>query len=197
MLRRRPAWATIVAERMNANEALSGVWKLGQLPPDALRHAMLSGADPVLPSSFAVGTAAQVSIAAAALAACELGHARGHDRQDVHVDMLHAALECVGWFSIDGRVPEVWDKISGLYRCADGWVRIHANFAHHREGALRLLGLPPETAQRADAERALRHGARWISSKRAPITDWWLLRCAVLTSGTHTRRGKSWRRSRF
>ena len=140
---------------MNANEALSRVWKLGQLPPDALCHATLSGADPVLPSSFAVGTAAQVSIAAAALAACELGHARGQIRQDVHVDMLHAALECVGWFSVDGRVPEVWDKFSGLYRCADGWVRVHANFAHHRSGALRLLGLTPETAQRADAERAL------------------------------------------
>ena len=148
-------WAPIVRSGMNANEALAGVWKLGQLPPDALRHAMLSGADPVLPSSFAVGTAAQVSIAAAALAACELGHARGQIRQDVHVDMLHAALECVGWFSVDGRVPEVWDKFSGLYRCADGWVRVHANFAHHRDGALRLLGLPPETAQRADAERVL------------------------------------------
>ena len=132
---------------------LYGSW--GKCRLEALRHAMLSGADPVLPSSFAVGTAAQVSIAAAALAACELGHARGQIRQDVHVDMLHAALECVGWFSVDGRVPEVWDKFSGLYRCADGWVRVHANFAHHRDGALRLLGLPPETAQRADAERAL------------------------------------------
>src|ERR1039457_6180474 len=140
---------------MNANEALAGVWQLGQMPPQALRHAILSGADPVLPSSFAVGTAAQVPIAAAALAACELGHARGQTRQDVRVDMLHAALECAGWFSVDGRVPEIWDKFSGLYRCADGWVRVHANFAHHRDGALRLLGLPPETAQRADAERAL------------------------------------------
>ena len=140
---------------MNANEALAGVWRLGQMPPAALGHAILSGADPVLPSSFAVGTAAQAPIAAAALAACEIGHARGQTRQDVRVDMLHAALECAGWFSVDGRVPEIWDKFSGLYRCADGWVRVHANFAHHRDGALRLLGLPPETAQRADAERAL------------------------------------------
>src|ERR1039457_4622468 len=146
---------------MNANEALAGVWQLGQMPPQALRHAILSGADPVLPSSFAVGTAAQVPIAAAALAACELGHARGQTRQDVRVDMLHAALECAGWFSVDGRVPEIWDKFSGLYRCADGWVRVHANFAHHRDGALRLLGLPPETAQRADAERALQAWRGW------------------------------------
>ncbi|MGP1676121.1 MAG: CoA transferase [Burkholderiales bacterium] len=140
---------------MNADEVLAAVWRLGRMPSQALAHAKLSGADPVLPSSFAVGTAAQVSIAAAALAACELGHARGQARQDVGVDMLHAALECVGWFSIDGRVPEIWDKFSGLYRCADGWVRVHANFAHHRDGALRLLRLAPETAQRADAERAL------------------------------------------
>ena len=140
---------------MSANEALAAVWRLGQLPSQALAHAKLSGADPVLPSSFAVGTAEQVPIAAAALAVCELGHARGQARQDVGVDMIHAALECVGWFSVGGRVPEIWDKFSGLYRCADGWVRVHANFAHHRDGALRLLGLEPETAQRADAERAL------------------------------------------
>jgi len=141
---------------MNANEVLAGLWQLGQMPPEALPHALLTGADPVLPSSFAVGTAAQAPIAAAALAACELGHARGQARQDVRVDMLHAALECAGWFSVDGRTPEIWDKFSGLYRCADGWVRVHANFAHHRDGALRLLGLAPETAQRADAENALR-----------------------------------------
>lgn len=141
---------------MNPNAALAEIWQSGPLPPEALLHAKLDGAEPVLPSSFAVGTAAQVPIAAAALAACELGHARGQRRQDVHVDMQHAALECVGWFSVDGRVPEMWDKFSGLYRCADGWVRVHANFAHHRDGALRLLGLAPATAQRVDAERALR-----------------------------------------
>ena len=140
---------------MNANEVLAGIWGLAPMPPEALNHATLCGAEPVLPSSFAVGTAAQVPIAAAALAACELGHARGQVRQDVRVDMQHAALECVGWFSVDGRVPQIWDKFSGLYRCADGWVRVHANFAHHRDGALRLLGLAPATAQRADAERAL------------------------------------------
>ncbi|WP_443273277.1 hypothetical protein [Variovorax sp. JS1663] len=42
-------------------------------------------------------------IAAAALAACELGHGRGVPRQAVSVDMLHAALDCTAWFSLDGR----------------------------------------------------------------------------------------------
>jgi hypothetical protein len=134
-------------------EVLKNLWQLGGLPTEALRHALLTGTDPVLPSSFAVGTAAQTPIAAAALAACELGHLRGQTRQDVRVDMTHAALECSAWFSLDGLVPEVWDKFSGLYACADGWVRVHANFAHHREGALRLMGLNPATATRADAEK--------------------------------------------
>ncbi|WP_431509346.1 CoA transferase [Variovorax sp. DAIF25] len=140
---------------MSASDILHDLWRQAGLPADALPLARLTGVDPVLPSSFAVGAAAQGSIAAAALAACELGHARGVPRQAVAVDMRHAALECTGWFSLDGRVPELWDAFSGLYRTADGWVRIHANFAHHREGALRLLGLDPATAVRADAEAAL------------------------------------------
>ena len=140
---------------MRPHDALQNIWATGGLPNEALSHAVLTGSDPVLPSSFAVGTAAQSTIAAAALAACELGRARGQTRQKVSVDMQHAARECLGWFSLDGRVPEPWDKFSGLYRCADGWVRIHANFAHHRDGALRLLGLTSQSAERGDAERAL------------------------------------------
>lgn len=139
----------------NPSDALAALWRLADLPPAALSEAHLTGADPVWPSSFAVGAAAQSTIAAAALAACELGHQRGQPRQAVHVDIAHATAECLGWFRIDGRVPDLWDPFSGLYRTRDGWVRIHANFAHHREGALRLLGLNPATAERADAERAL------------------------------------------
>ncbi|MDB5856810.1 MAG: carnitine dehydratase [Ramlibacter sp.] len=140
---------------MSATQTLAELWRLAQLPEQALDCAQLTGADPVYPTSFAVGTAAQSTIAAAALAACELGHLRGTPRQQVSVDMAHAAAECRGWFTIDGREPELWDKFSGLYRTRDGGVRIHANFAHHRDGALRLLGLDPAVAERKDAEQAL------------------------------------------
>ncbi|MEP6790407.1 MAG: CoA transferase [Ramlibacter sp.] len=140
---------------MNPADALSRIWQLAGLPGEALAFADLTGRDPVFPSSFPVGTAAQATVAAAALAACELGHQRGAPRQRVGVDMLHAAAECTGWFSIDGRAPDIWDKFSGLYRCSDGWVRIHCNFAHHRDGALKVMGLDPARAERADAERAM------------------------------------------
>ena len=139
----------------HAVNTLRGLWQQAGLPEAALGYAELTGADPVLPSSFAVGTAAQATIAAAALAACEVGHLRKVPRQRVSVDMIHAALECQAWFSVDGQVPPQWDKFSGLYRCADGVVRLHANFAHHRDGALRLLGLDPKLATRDAAEQAL------------------------------------------
>ncbi|HEY8356077.1 MAG TPA: CoA transferase [Ramlibacter sp.] len=143
---------------MNAVDVLRHLWQLAGLPGEALECVALTGRDPVYPSSFAVGTAAQSTIAGAALAACELGHARGTPRQQVAVDMAHAAAECVGWFSLDGRVPALWDAFSGLYPARDGWVRVHANFAHHRHGALQLLGLDAATATRQDAEQAM---LRW------------------------------------
>ena len=134
---------------------LAQLWQMAQLPVAALSNARLTGSEPVLPSSFPVSTAAQSTIAAAALAACELGHVRGAARQQIQVDMAHAALECSSWFSLNGLSPDPWDKFSGLYACADGWVRVHANFAHHRDGALRLMGLSSDTATRADAEHAM------------------------------------------
>nr|WP_051180580.1 CoA transferase [Caballeronia insecticola] len=136
-------------------DTLHDIWRIAGLPGDALSYIDLPGHDPVFPSSFAIGTAAHATIGAAALAACELGVARGVERQRVCVDMTAAAVECTGAFTVDGKEPETWGRFSGLYRCADGYVRIHANFEHHQDGALRLLGLDPRTATREDAERAL------------------------------------------
>jgi hypothetical protein len=66
---------------------LQGLWRQAGLPVEALGFAELTGAEPVLPSSFAVATAAQAAIAAAALAACEVGHVRNAPRQQVSVDI--------------------------------------------------------------------------------------------------------------
>lgn len=129
---------------MNAREVLAGLWTEARLPADALDDIFLTGRDPVLPSSFAVGTAAQVSVAAAALAAATVWRQRGGQRQLVSVDMRHAAIEFLSehLVSIEGALPEdPWDRIAGAYRCGDGrWVRLHTNFPHHRDGMLKLLG---------------------------------------------------------
>ncbi|MEO8123569.1 MAG: CoA transferase, partial [Burkholderiales bacterium] len=122
---------------------------------------VLTGGDPVLRSSFAVGLAAQSSIALAALAATKIGLQRHREPQRVEVDMRHAAIECTARYTLDGVAPDPWDKLAGLYRCRSGWMRVHTNFAHHRDALLRLLGLPegPTTERAAVAQALANHDA--------------------------------------
>ncbi len=148
-----------------AATAVAALWRNAQLPADALAQLQLlgDGNAAVLPSSFCVATAAQASLAAAALAAAELWQVRQPNaaRLPVQLDRTQATLGCTGYFSIDGHVPPLWDPLSGLYPCgaglpgdSAGWVRVHANFAHHRDGVLRLLHLPegPATPREAVAQ---------------------------------------------
>lgn len=129
---------------MSSLTALTELWQVAGLPSDALAHVELPTAGPVLPSSFGVGTAAQASIAASALAAAELWHLRTGRRQEVRVDPRAAAVEFRSerYLRIGGQAPpDVWDKVAGAHRCGDGrWVRLHTNFPHHRDGMLKLLG---------------------------------------------------------
>jgi crotonobetainyl-CoA:carnitine CoA-transferase CaiB-like acyl-CoA transferase len=123
---------------------LAGLWRAAGQDDGALNEITLTGAEPVLPSSFAVGTAAQVGIAAAALAAGEVWRLRTGRRQHVAVDMRAAAIEFRSerYLRVNGKVPEEYhDNIAGLYRCGDGrWVRLHTNLPHHCSGLLALLG---------------------------------------------------------
>ena len=125
-------------------DILADLWHSLDLPPDALDRVVLTGSEPVLPSSFRVDAIAQVTIAAVAAAAAMHWRARGGKKQDVGVDGRAAAAEFRSEriASIDGAAPrELWDPIAGAYRCGDGrWVRLHTNFAHHHDGLLRLLG---------------------------------------------------------
>ena len=124
-------------------DALRALWSAAGLPESALGQVLLTGSDPVLPSGFAVGMAARSSIAASALSAAHLHALRGGAAQRVSVDMRHAAVEFRSerHLRVDGaQPPELWDPLAGLYPCADGFVRLHTNFPHHRAGVLRILG---------------------------------------------------------
>lgn len=153
--------AGMATKLLSAFDQLSRLWQAAALPPSALERITLTGHEPVLPSSFAVGTLLQASLGAASLAAAEVGRLRGGAEQTVALAAIDVALESAAHFTLDGRKPQAWDKLSGLYRCGGdatpGWVRIHANFAHHRDGALALLGLPVgESTERAAVAEALR-----------------------------------------
>lgn len=134
--------------------AVQQLWAEVGLPPDALPPLVLTGAEPALPSAFACGTAAQSLLAACGAAAAAL-HARATGRhQTVSVDMRHAVAEFRSERLLridDGPPPELWDPLAGAYRTADGWVRVHTNFAHHRDALTRLLDCPPERSAVAAA----------------------------------------------
>ena len=130
----------------NSDTALSEIWRTVGGDALALARVRLTGAEPALPSSFKVGTAAQATIAASALAASEVDRTRNGRAQQVVVDMRHAVAEFIRerLYTIDGKPPPpAWDKIAGTYQTGDGrWVRLHTNFPHHRQGILDMLGVP-------------------------------------------------------
>ncbi|HWK98157.1 MAG TPA: CoA transferase [Pseudolabrys sp.] len=140
---------------VDSHTALGAIWTLLGHDPAALDRVDLTGAEPVLPSSFAVGTAMQASVAASALAAAEVWRARTGKAQRVGVDMRAAAIAARSerYLEIDGKpAPELWDKIAGAYPCGDGcYVRLHTNFPHHRDGVLKLLGCAYDKAAVAEA----------------------------------------------
>jgi crotonobetainyl-CoA:carnitine CoA-transferase CaiB-like acyl-CoA transferase len=128
------------------------LWHDLGLDPAALRRLTITGHDPVLPSAFAIGQAAATSIGLAALAATLYA---GRP-QPVGVALRDAAAEFRSerYLRIDGAAPEdPWDAIAGLYPCADGFLRLHTNFAHHRAGVIRLLGCADNREAVAEALR--------------------------------------------
>ncbi|KAI0441638.1 CoA-transferase family III [Xylaria telfairii] len=135
------------------------IWTHLDLPPSALSSLSLPGIHtprPATPSSFKIGHLAQSTVALSALGAA-LAHTATARAPSGHVPrttvpLRHAVLEfqCERLYTLAGNPPaESWGPIGGLHATADGHVRIHDNFVHHRRGALSLLGLPETCVDRA------------------------------------------------
>ncbi|WP_423462658.1 CoA transferase [Promicromonospora sp. MS192] len=56
-------------------------------------------------------------------------------------------------FALDGRPVAGFAELSGFFRTADGWVRTHANYPHHRARLTALAGLPDDVGRPAFAQR--------------------------------------------
>jgi crotonobetainyl-CoA:carnitine CoA-transferase CaiB-like acyl-CoA transferase len=142
-----------------ALDTVSHLWESMSLPKIATQNLILEGSGLGLPSSFKLGHLAQSSISLSALTAA-LFHSRrvGGAIPKVIVALQHACVEFKAerLYSIAGaEKPALWGPIGGLHKTADGYVRIHDGFPHHREGAKKLLGCS-ESADRAEvASKAL------------------------------------------
>ena len=147
---------TYTASQVVRTAELAKLWQAADLDSSYLEQATLLDDGVGLPSSFRVSDAAQISIASAGLAACALYHHRTGQQQKLSVARRDAEMECTGFFKLNDKTPNPWDEFSGLYPTGDGWVRLHTNFEHHREGALSLLGLGSAAeTERTDVANAL------------------------------------------
>ncbi|WP_445515085.1 CoA transferase [Streptomyces sp. NEAU-174] len=97
-----------------------------------------------LPARLPVAELARATVGVCSLAAAELGARRsGGAVPAVRVDEGAVATAFVSerHLRIDGRKPTNFAPLSGFWRAADGWVRTHANYPHHRGRLLAALGL--------------------------------------------------------
>ncbi|GII61765.1 CoA transferase [Sphaerisporangium krabiense] len=153
-----------------------------------LPAVQVTGDDPVLPSAFRIGTAAAASIGAVTAAVALVVEERAGQAARtaaVHeggIDMAAtagAAVEVSGpvgpvvvgmreaavafrderYLLVDGEATPMWAPLSGDYRAADGWVRLHCNFDHHRDAALRALGLALGSGREDVAQACARRAA--------------------------------------
>ena len=119
-------------------------WRIVGGDPELLTALTTTGPAAVLPGYFDVTGLATGAVAAALLAAAEFGAARDAGRvAPVRVDSRAAcaAFACEGLFTPVGwSLPEIWDPIAGNYLVADGWIRLHTNYAYHRAAVERVLG---------------------------------------------------------
>ncbi|GGJ37867.1 CoA transferase [Streptomyces brasiliensis] len=87
-------------------------------------------------------------VAACALAAAELGALRAGlaEVPEVRVDdgAVATAFRSERELLVDKRAPVSFAPLSRFWRTADGWVRTHANYPHHRARLLSALGLPED-----------------------------------------------------
>ncbi|GHE10149.1 CoA transferase [Streptomyces alanosinicus] len=96
-------------------------------------------------------------VGACALAAAELAARRAGlaEPPGVRVDdgAVAAAFHSERHLLVDGRAPVVFAPLSRFWRTADGWVRTHANYSHHRARLLGALDLPADASVEAVAAR--------------------------------------------
>ncbi|MGY0498846.1 CoA transferase [Nocardia sp. FBN12] len=96
-----------------------------------------------LAATLPVWALAAGSVAAASAAADRVRVAHGLPTRPVRLDAdrVTAAFSSERLFRRNGAAPSIFAEFSGFFRTADGWVRTHANYPHHRERLLRALEL--------------------------------------------------------
>jgi crotonobetainyl-CoA:carnitine CoA-transferase CaiB-like acyl-CoA transferase len=59
---------------------------------------------------------------------------------EVRAELVAANFSSIAHLRVNGRKPSMFAPMSRYFRCADGWLRTHANFPHHAAALYRALG---------------------------------------------------------
>ncbi|MGV9759415.1 CoA transferase [Streptomyces tricolor] len=131
--------------------------------PDLVSRVSAVVRPDVLDARLPVRELARACVGACALAAAELGARRAGlaEVPAVTVDdgAVAAAFHSERLLRVDGRAPVSFAPLSRFWRAADGWVRTHANYPHHRHRLLGALGLPADASAEAVAGRLAERSA--------------------------------------
>lgn len=121
---------------------LTAWWEALGGDPERVAELEVVGEGRHLPSCFDVDGLAVAAVGSMLLAAAELAEARGVARPAPALDARHAAAA----FTSERRMrragaapPAGFAPLSRFAPTADGWIRLHANYAHHRRALLRAV----------------------------------------------------------
>jgi crotonobetainyl-CoA:carnitine CoA-transferase CaiB-like acyl-CoA transferase len=134
---------TVVDTTALLNDLLAS---LGLRRPPA-GEVTITGRDPIWGARYPVGEAAAVVLAAIGVAVNDLWELRTGRRQQIHVDVRHAAASLRGhWFQLlNGEETPREDHLGLVYsdrfKCRDGrWIQLHGGFPHLGEGTSKVIG---------------------------------------------------------
>ncbi|WP_370411534.1 CoA transferase [Streptomyces fradiae] len=106
--------------------------------PALLDRVAYGGPSGLLPARLPVMDLARATVAVAGLAAVERAGLPGPVRVDDGA--VATAFVSERHLRVDGRAPVNFAPLSRFWRAADGWVRTHANYPHHKAALLGALG---------------------------------------------------------
>ncbi|MDT0267424.1 CoA transferase [Streptomyces sp. DSM 44915] len=135
--------------------ATSHAWATLGADPALLDRVTYGGPSDGLPARLPVMELARATVAVCSLAAAELAAVRsGRPVPAVRVDdeAVAAAFLSDRLTRVDGQAWSTFAPLSRFWRAADGWVRTHANYPHHRARSLAALGVPGDGGASAVAE---------------------------------------------
>ncbi|GHH04146.1 CoA transferase [Streptomyces lanatus] len=141
--------------------ALDHTWSEVGGDPALLPRVTTVVREGALEARLPVRELARACVGACALAAAELGARRAGLAEVPRVRLDDGAIATAfvseRHLLVDGRAPVNFAPLSRFWRTADGWVRTHANYPHHRARLLAALKVAdPDALEAALAERSSR-----------------------------------------